>query len=672
MLRSLEPELMLSIRSIRRLNLSFNFIENIPKEVLYLKHLQELDIIGNPIFSLSLEMFHLGSLQKINFEWSYYSGENLTTECDKEIGLSINKIRNYFPAGARGKLNYAVYYNVVCGKRLRLSIEATQSYISLAIKKKHLGFYIYLVTHYPSALDLNGDGGNCFLIEAIDSCNLYLVTDLLKRSKLEGNTPITLMGSPLHYCVKNFVLDSEIISILIQNSIDPNGLDSLNRTPLHYIFKYYKRDPCRFKEFSLALLEVGANPNIRDNAGMSPLLYAAKQGNKEAVYLATRWNESLRKSPIDGLLAFDFDIRSKVSGMSLLHYVCRIPSLILIAETTYEPSCKALRLNRQMKIAEDLVPGFYLSSTKIARKATISALLSRFKPDSSQSKTDRDNFIRYDTETHEHHVSPKNSESSKSEDYSDRLLEGVSLIPKSLICKQACFSADSSKSSNYRKRSGIQKFPIAMMSSQYNIFNTSSLTSERERRNNINILDRSNPIELMFREDRFSKLSNSFKKQLSKMLKDLQNEINGYDNGEIMKMRIPSNEILLLYPRNLYRKFIKVIKLILGYKPLFARSLDLNLISPVSNLIWSAQTILIRIIKACTNQVPSFLLLKQIKIVGDIFSNISLFGMQRIAGFSMNQKNWNEPIGYILEEDKITSDLEKSIQRPICKSQLTV
>ena len=90
-----------------------------------------------------------------------------------------------------------------------------------------------------------------------------------------------------------------VLISLLERGADPNLSDRLGWTPLIY---------ANTRDFASALLRHGANVNKADKAGWTPLMYAVEEGNKSMVdfLLANDADISLRTN--DGKTAEDIAV----------------------------------------------------------------------------------------------------------------------------------------------------------------------------------------------------------------------------------------------------------------------------------------------------------------------------------------------------------------------------
>jgi ankyrin repeat protein len=99
--------------------------------------------------------------------------------------------------------------------------------------------------------------------------------------------------SAIHKLIKNSKNNTNsynYIKLLLKNGSDVNcqSIDNDNNTPLHYTILYYNVNDMNEKFVEL-LLENNANPNIKNNAGITPLHYAAISGNFKLMELLLKY-----------------------------------------------------------------------------------------------------------------------------------------------------------------------------------------------------------------------------------------------------------------------------------------------------------------------------------------------------------------------------------------------
>ena len=103
-------------------------------------------------------------------------------------------------------------------------------------------------------------------------------------------------GTPLHLATKARARD--VVQLLLVRGADPNMADGIGWTPLHYA-AIYSQDALRL------LLDKGADPNKENENGMTPLHLAAEEwehiyGGKDVVQLLLEGGADPNKRDGDG------------------------------------------------------------------------------------------------------------------------------------------------------------------------------------------------------------------------------------------------------------------------------------------------------------------------------------------------------------------------------------
>ncbi|XP_070533177.1 ankyrin repeat and SOCS box protein 18-like isoform X1 [Ptychodera flava] len=94
-------------------------------------------------------------------------------------------------------------------------------------------------------------------------------------------SPVTGYGSLLHLLVNN-KMSVGLMQTVVRHGVDINVTDSRGQTPLHYVM--FLSEP--IEVFVRALLGLGADPNMQDDVGCSPMLYCAShQDNPQLLQL---------------------------------------------------------------------------------------------------------------------------------------------------------------------------------------------------------------------------------------------------------------------------------------------------------------------------------------------------------------------------------------------------
>ncbi len=85
--------------------------------------------------------------------------------------------------------------------------------------------------------------------------------------------------APLHLAV---ILNSkDVFDVLTDKKADPDVADENGNTPLFYAVFNFLKDPAKYEYYIKQLLKAGANPNLNNKHGVSPLNLARQIANAD-------------------------------------------------------------------------------------------------------------------------------------------------------------------------------------------------------------------------------------------------------------------------------------------------------------------------------------------------------------------------------------------------------
>ena len=129
--------------------------------------------------------------------------------------------------------------------------------------------------------------------------------------------------TPLHLAAKN-IYGKELCQILIEHGADPNVADGDGQTPLHIAAQIAQIPNIYGKEVSQLLIEHDADPNVADGKGITPLHLAASWNHKEVSQLLIEHGAD--PNVADG------------GGRTPLHWAARIDVMNLLIENGADPN----------------------------------------------------------------------------------------------------------------------------------------------------------------------------------------------------------------------------------------------------------------------------------------------------------------------------------------------
>ncbi|KAF0682617.1 Aste57867_25254 [Aphanomyces stellatus] len=136
---------------------------------------------------------------------------------------------------------------------------------------------VYGLSSFCNAPGLEGE----HLRDAARNCDV----DSARRALSRGTDPNSKgqdKGTALHICGQQAL--PEMARILLEAGADPNVRDSLGFSPLHWAVQLRREEPCVDKRLEMirVLLEYGGNPRLEDFRGNTPLSISSRTENARA------------------------------------------------------------------------------------------------------------------------------------------------------------------------------------------------------------------------------------------------------------------------------------------------------------------------------------------------------------------------------------------------------
>ncbi len=197
--------------------------------------------------------------------------------------------------------------------------------LHLAAMWGHLGVAKELIGREDGSVNVRDCESATPLLVAIRHNRFDVVNALLDSSEVEVSANNAKYGTALHLSVLKGWW--ELCERLIAHpSLDPNAKDNNGNTVLHLLFAIFGQEPIIISKLCTSILN---NPftdvNTRNANNMTPLHYAAKKNQRQAIQFALEWNKSSAK-------AFNFGAKGGKQSFPVLHFLSVYADIELINE----------------------------------------------------------------------------------------------------------------------------------------------------------------------------------------------------------------------------------------------------------------------------------------------------------------------------------------------------
>ena len=182
--------------------------------------------------------------------------------------------------------------------------------------------------------------------------------------------------------------DRRLTRELIEAGVDVNSLDVEGNTLLHLIYRNHSYYQFTFNKIADMLIEKGADVNLMNKRGLTPLMAALDAGEIRPLSDAIITN--LVYSGRSGIVAFRVDLENNITGDTLLHYSARIPSIDLVMQLLETGQLSPLVLNRDLMLASEYMPASYRTSKKVLYLNERHAFEVMLKSDDDEDSFDKD------------------------------------------------------------------------------------------------------------------------------------------------------------------------------------------------------------------------------------------------------------------------------------------
>lgn len=286
---------------LKYLDVSFNNIENLPLKLDNLKNLNSLRINNNHFLKLPISLIKLVNLKELTLDWFKYVGftkekellfQTLKARFKIYFELTFDGFSALIDEGRLNRLYIEILYsffNEKGGKWAYLpeilgffennldfdlkAIEShtNQSLLHKAVLNEEIGIIISLISKEYPLLDLLDKENFSALSLAINKEHYFSAKLLLYKgaSLIVGIKPIFLAMNKIQ---------AFLIEDLLKFGQNPNEIDSLGNTPLHYLASLYDKYEENGVKILKMLIKAGTLLNCRNNDLWAPLHIGVKRG----------------------------------------------------------------------------------------------------------------------------------------------------------------------------------------------------------------------------------------------------------------------------------------------------------------------------------------------------------------------------------------------------------
>lgn len=380
-IKEISNEALLNLKKLKVLNLNFNPLARLPDGIVQLSNLNFLGILGTDMTHIPRVISQIPSLTEVQHEWAVCIDPNLVMKLSenndqsflKDSFLDLKVIRAFFYNKTLVALSF-IEYMVLEGRSLDLILQNGLQILLFSIRNNLKGFLKYVFDIDLFHLKAEVSKIIQVIIFSMDLSRIEILKILDQFIKTNNPSVFGNNQNMFTLAFHHSKADHLILSKMIEAGFDPDSEDFEGNTCLHFIFKNYSEYKFNFNKSGDALLEHGADPNKKNKKGMTPLMLALYFKEKRALTDSIEWNKKARqnKPSIDQLqracsfsIPFDLKLENTMTGETLLHYACKIPSLLSIISLIEEGSVDPLGLNNDLKTARQLLPISHSMSNKI-------------------------------------------------------------------------------------------------------------------------------------------------------------------------------------------------------------------------------------------------------------------------------------------------------------------
>lgn len=240
-----------------------------------------------------------------------------------------------------------------------------------AMKMKFPSIAISLIKAEPKILLERDHLGQSIFPLAVESGFHIIVEAIMKNITKEvffESLRLFPLKSPLLHCLsKNASLDFNLFQKIIPDYLSPNHLDPNGNSVLHWLLTNFEKETKLRTQLIHFCISNGANPNLTNKKGRTPIYSAVKRNVKLGISFAISWNKHYGEKK--NLPRFNVNkINIHEGSQTPVHLAASYPSLTILSELISDTYFNPLIFDSALRLPSQLIPGNYLTSTKLLSK----------------------------------------------------------------------------------------------------------------------------------------------------------------------------------------------------------------------------------------------------------------------------------------------------------------
>ncbi len=359
-LKGIPLEISLWQKNLEYLNISVNFISNLPKEIGLLSNLKSLHINNNSFVNIPNDLRKLSNLKEIGLDWFKYIVNGVQNTINSTIHKKIFTFFFMYLHETKFEENFSLkefFGNF--SKKLSFSQKILshppEKLIFEATINEDLGILRYLISEFPSELTINAidSTGHSPLSLSINE-EKYLSAKLLIQSGCDVNIGGGDFGSSLNIGI--YKQQIYLVKDLVKYGADTNISNKKGEYSLNFVIKEWEDENEISKKMFELLMENQTFKNMRNNEGFCPLHIVIANKLKSALKAIIGFNEEFYEENQMNFKdlkdfsknSFDFNKKTRTKKLSCLHLAAETDDYEIITEVLHQKNCEEQLFERDI------------------------------------------------------------------------------------------------------------------------------------------------------------------------------------------------------------------------------------------------------------------------------------------------------------------------------------